>query len=422
MEKLPCLVGLGFTVSMNKRLEIDEVEDTFITNKLLLELNTIKERSNGVYTYQDVLNWISSLSDTDWLLEIPETKKPHNNDTEKISNIKSKKRETIDLKHRNNSNTRREANRKLIFKLQKCEKQLSQTERKLKISQTQNKINKKRYIQVFKFLRKRRTETDLCIMELLNRHVLFDRVDIVIKSVLSLCKLKAKDETLPKKDYVLSVNVRRLAISQAYIAETCTEGNRTLHTDETRKHGQSYGVFITSNENQEPYLLGLKHLSSKASKTVLETLEEILKEIEDRTQYLQNENPPSLAYNILKNISNTMSDRAPTEKSFQQLLQDYRTTLLKENMDNFNELSEPDQILITKMNNFFCGLHLLVNIADLICSIFKEWEQTVMNKEVIGESAIIKTVREVCKAFVPGVDNKKWSITRAKNIPVKNQR
>ncbi|XP_052089225.1 uncharacterized protein LOC127725962 [Mytilus californianus] len=101
-----------------------------------------------------------------------------------------------------------------------------------------------------------------------------------------------------------------------------------------------------------------------------------------------------------------MSDRAATEKSFQQLLQDYRTTLLKENMDNFNELSEPDQLLITKMNNFFCGLHLLVNIADLMCSIFKEWEQTVMNKEVVGESAIIKTVREVCKAFVPVVDNK----------------
>ncbi|XP_052075817.1 uncharacterized protein LOC127713901 [Mytilus californianus] len=41
-----------------------------------------------------------------------------------------------------------------------------------------------------------------------------------------------------------------------------------------------------------------------------------------------------------------------------------------------------------------------------MCSIFKEWEQTVMNKQVGGESAIIKTVREVCKAFVPGVDNK----------------
>ncbi|VDI37409.1 Hypothetical predicted protein [Mytilus galloprovincialis] len=178
-------------------------------------------------------------------------------------------------------------------------------------------------------------ETDLCIMELLNCHVPVDRDDTVIKSVFSLCNLKAKDETLPKKDYVSSVNVRRLAISQAHIAETCIEENRTLYTDETRKNGQSYGVFITSNENQEPCLMGLKHMSSKASKTELETLKEILKEIEDRTQYLQNENPPSSAYNILKDISNTMSDREATEKSFQQLLQDYRTTLLKENIDNF---------------------------------------------------------------------------------------
>ncbi|XP_052092712.1 uncharacterized protein LOC127729096 [Mytilus californianus] len=413
MEKFPCLAALGFSVSVNKRLEIDEVEDKFITNKLLLELNSIKERSNGDYTYQDVLNWISSLCgkenvtnkslylkvksillkikttvsklkksklnsehvenylnlviDTDTLLEIPHNPRRRKHhiietyDTENISNVKSKKRKTNELKYRNKSSTWREANRKLNFKLQNCEKQLSQTKRKLKILQIQNKINKKKYTKVFKFMTKCRSkteletkrdkekvrywktqtnkikqqtqtkldnlktaietheeihrlnrleitdlkdrlhdlelelekdehtaeidltkhskfgrytytaETDLCIMELLNCHVPFDRVDTVIKSVLSLCKLKAKDETLPKKDYVSSVNVRRLAISQAHIAETCIEENRTLYTDETRKNGHSYGVFITSNENQEPCLLGLKHMSSKASNRVRNT-------------------------------------------------------------------------------------------------------------------------------------------------------
>ncbi|VDI37410.1 Hypothetical predicted protein [Mytilus galloprovincialis] len=61
MEKFPCLAALGFTVPVSERLEINQVEDKYITNKLLLELNTIKEKSNGQYTYQDVLNWISSL-------------------------------------------------------------------------------------------------------------------------------------------------------------------------------------------------------------------------------------------------------------------------------------------------------------------------------------------------------------------------
>ena len=61
MEKFPCLPALGFTVPVSERLELDQVEDKYITNKLLLELNTIKEKSNGQYTYHDVLNWISSL-------------------------------------------------------------------------------------------------------------------------------------------------------------------------------------------------------------------------------------------------------------------------------------------------------------------------------------------------------------------------
>ncbi|XP_063425070.1 uncharacterized protein LOC134708459 [Mytilus trossulus] len=61
MEKFPCLTTLGFTVPVSERLEIDQVADKYITNKLLLELNTIKEKSNCQYTYQDVLNWICSL-------------------------------------------------------------------------------------------------------------------------------------------------------------------------------------------------------------------------------------------------------------------------------------------------------------------------------------------------------------------------
>lgn len=146
-------------------------------------------------------------------------------------------------------------------------------------------------------------ETYLCVMELLNCHVPFDRVGTVIKSVLSLCNLKAKDETLPKKDYVSSVNVRRLAISQAHIAETCIEENRTLYTDETRKNGQSYGVFITFNENQEPCLMGLKKMSSKASKTQLETVKEILKEIEDRLIELQQKNHSNNFCKITEQLS-----------------------------------------------------------------------------------------------------------------------
>ena len=58
-----------------------------------------------------------------------------------------------------------------------------------------------------------------------------------------------------------------------------------------------------------------------------------------------------------------------------------------------------------RMFNFYCGLHLLVNIVELMDSIFKQWESTRLGTQ-LQESGILRVVRNASKAFASGADNK----------------
>ena len=248
--------------------------------------------------------------------------------------------------------------------------------------------------------------TDLCVMQLLDSHVPYEHVEKVIRSVLDLCNLKIKD-SLPKKDYVAKVNTRRLALGQINEAEVIQNADQcTLYSDETRKNGRSFGSFLITNENKEPVLLGLRQMSSKASKTELDTLKSILDDVNQRCESLTHSNSDmDKRVEILRKINSTMSDRAATEISFKELLNTYRSDLMKDHVDHFDSMSPEEQYLITRMFNFFCGLHLLVNIAELLDSIFKQWESSQLGSEST-ESGILRTVRNVSKAFAPGADNK----------------
>jgi len=67
------------------------------------------------------------------------------------------------------------------------------------------------------------SKTDLCIFELLQNHVPFDRIGNVIRSVLNLADIKIKYDRVPQKDYVADVNIRSGVLSQNQISEKCTE-------------------------------------------------------------------------------------------------------------------------------------------------------------------------------------------------------
>lgn len=64
----------------------------------------------------------------------------------------------------------------------------------------------------------------------------------------------------------------------------------------------------------------------------------------------------------MTNIKNTMSDRASTETKFNHLS---REEILPQVFTNYETMNFELQQALNRMNNFFCGLHTLVHMADV---------------------------------------------------------
>ena len=78
---------------------------------------------------------------------------------------------------------------------------------------------------------------------------------------------------------------------------------------------------------------------------------------------------------IISKIKNTMSDRHAAEKLFSQILSEYRQDILPDVVAGWNDMYDEEHEQLTRMNNFFCGLHFLVGLADAAEATLKVWSQ-----------------------------------------------
>ena len=83
-----------------------------------------------------------------------------------------------------------------------------------------------------------------------------------------------------------------------------------------------------------------------------------------------------------------MSDQHIVEKNFNKLLQNYRAECLPEVIANWQTLSEHEKLELSKMNNFFCGMHFMIALAEQADKSLKEWEKLQFGEEWVGVAAI----------------------------------
>ena len=241
-----------------------------------------------------------------------------------------------------------------------------------------------------------------CCIELLSLNVGIKNVDPIIRCVLRhIVSFEIKE--LPKTATLTRMYAEMKGIACQQLSEELQKGeNFTLHSDGTSKFGQHYYSFQVST-SESTYSLGLAEMLSGSATLVLSTFQQILF---DLTLTVQSSGPSNV---ILSKIKNTMSDRHIVEKSFNSLLEGYRLEVLPSVIDNWDKLSVDEQQSITTLNNFFCGLHLLVGMADTASSALLEWELTHF-KESVGaaalfginkksESGVIRLIRTACKAL-----------------------
>lgn len=254
------------------------------------------------------------------------------------------------------------------------------------------------------------------VMNLLDCNVAVHNVGRVIKTVSHLCG--RVPNKLPSRQTVDRINDQRIAISTKQLESVAEKKDLTLYSDETSKYGRSFEVFAVSDAQKNTYLLGLREMSNKSASTVLDTLKEILNDISEIS------NGTDTGSRILSCIKNTMSDRAATEKKFQHLLESYRLEILPKVKVGWEQMNDIERDTCGRMNNFFCGLHILVNFADVCAEALNKFEKIMFDSEVVrhgndecegvsdgfegknAESGTIRLIRTAAKAFSRGVDEK----------------
>ena len=224
-----------------------------------------------------------------------------------------------------------------------------------------------------------------CCIELLSMNVGTKQVESVIRSVLrNIVSIEVGE--LPKPSTLCGMLAEMKCLAYQQISdEVGSQENATLHSDGTSKFGHHYGSYQISTD-ASVYSLGLCDMLTGSAELTLHSLKQILGDL-DQVAGTGSGN------NVLLKIKNTMSDRHIVQKKFNFLLEDYRAEILPSMVDNWDELTTAEQDHFSSLNNFFCGMHVLVGMADTTSSSLLTWEKTHFETPVGAAAAIHGNVR-----------------------------
>ena len=227
-----------------------------------------------------------------------------------------------------------------------------------------------------------------CCMQLLAHNVGIHNVETCISAVCDL--IGCKIGSLPSKSNMM---VKAQAVSHLQIADSVpTHSTNMLHSDGTTKFGEKYGgLQITTPESC--CLSTMKAGGASDFKELLVNSSDI-----SASCKAVGTSGTNVCNCLLASIKNTMSDRHIVEKKFNELLESYREEILPEVVEGWNDLTPEQQQSIARVNNFFCGLHFLVRLADTSAETMKQWEQEEEGASSNSEAGTLRLIRSTCKA------------------------
>lgn len=136
------------------------------------------------------------------------------------------------------------------------------------------------------------------------------------------------------------------------------------------------------------YTLGVRHVFSGSAQDTIDTFKDIYSDI-DSVHQLMGESAAS--GKILYKLKNSMSDRHAAEKLFAELLHEYRAQILPEITENWSAMTSLEQENSTNMNNFFCGLHYMIALADCAEEAIKLFEKDSELETIPSSSGLIRS-------------------------------
>lgn len=249
-----------------------------------------------------------------------------------------------------------------------------------------------------------------CIYELLDSNVSVAKIGTVLSACLKLANKEVN--RIPAKSTILDMNFQRLVLAQNQIDDKLNKNDSLcLLTDETSKQGKKYMGYEATDGDGSYWVLGLREICTKSSGDTLDTLKQLLGDIDEVSRNTGSESTKL----FMQHIVATMSDRAATETKFNTLLEEFRHDILPVIDERYEDLSGNEAQPINNILNFFCGLHSLVHIAETSNKALINAESGIFVGEVpkpdgtfkiSSESGTTRLVRSASKAFAAGGDEK----------------
>ena len=208
------------------------------------------------------------------------------------------------------------------------------------------------------------------ILELLAMNVAMNKVNDVIPTVFK--KLAEKNiSRLPSKAVHsrLLVEVKHIAdvqLGRAMLEEADQShvvGN-TLHGDGATKYHHHYQDFEITTPSSRTYAMGLLELGKSDTEAIMDAFKHKVSEISHAlTDKDNNESLEDKVGELVSSIKSTMSVQGPTNATFNEQLEELQKDFLPQVVDKWEERSEDVREYLQEMGNFYCKLHLLVNMG-----------------------------------------------------------
>ena len=129
-------------------------------------------------------------------------------------------------------------------------------------------------------------------------------------------------------------------------------------------------TYDASKKSGEVFVLGLQDVGSGDAQAQLDLLKEVVGDISNASI------KSNFSDTFFASIKNLMSVAIHTKKN-NKLLTDYRNTILPKVKSNWELLSESEKSKHLNVNEYFCGLHFIVALADTAEACLKLWEGVV---------------------------------------------
>ena len=242
----------------------------------------------------------------------------------------------------------------------------------------------------------------LCCIQLLAHNLGINHVSPVIQAVVNtLTPFSIGRLPSPAKMSAFLAESKQIVLAQ--IGEVlASEENLTRHRDGTSKQGKKYyGAQVSCGKDQHVLNIGLSNMKSGTAEHSFEVLTDMFSDVQTACANAGTATP--VANQIIKNIKNTMTDRCIVEKNVNTLLEQYRSTILPSVTAGWCDLSDEAKASLGRMNNFYCGLHYLVGLADQAQKCLAAWEklhvQTSNGSDANSEAGTVRLIRTACKAL-----------------------